>query len=624
MQRDYFSEMIGVRMLNVFRRASFVAVALASFVLAPAGVALAADTVTTLAISPAKAVYGQPVTFTATVTQKGGTTPVSGGTVTFKRGGVSLGTTGVVDGKATLVVPAPSIGAASATAAFGGSGDDKASTSKAASLLIGYAKTTTALSVDFAEWHTGNGNWARAKVTALAPSKAVPRGSVQFKLGTKVLGTVPLETNGTAQLKFDVAKPGDYKIVATYRPTTKLGFQASTSKTLTVRGSYAISGEVVIDTGAISAFALSKINNYQILVYAKTTADGKATDVRFCASDGLTDIVPSACQLAVQVPTADFTGLVVAPMSLVGATAASNYVILAATIKQPGSVRRSIWLGNWDLAKRSVTTTTLSDANLDYDAPALTTIFPTGYAVLTYATRAGTGASKVFAQTFGFNNVKSQITAAGAPIEVVSSTTPILETSVAAGYAKATLGYSVGWIADGRAFISRYKTDGTPLGAAKAITPNKSVISQLDLEGLTLPMGVVATWTDLSVKAGKADYDVRMRRYDVAGNGLAVTGAATDPKGAQIQSYNEWFNDAGGWGTAWTAPDANGTGVFAKVFDKNGKALSPEFPLNTSTKGFQVTPKLSSPILRKEFLAVWLSLTGNGSESQLIARRFKP
>ncbi|MGA2068523.1 MAG: MBG domain-containing protein [Thermoguttaceae bacterium] len=81
----------------------------------------AAATSTTLAASAASSVYGQPVTFTATVAAAttGGATP-TGGTVTFMDGTTTLGSATLSSGTATLTTTLLPIGTQQVTATYNG------------------------------------------------------------------------------------------------------------------------------------------------------------------------------------------------------------------------------------------------------------------------------------------------------------------------------------------------------------------------------------------------------------------------------------------------------------------------------------------------------------------------
>ena len=94
------------------------------------------QTTTALAAIPNPSTYGQPVTFTATVSANlsGAGTPT--GTVTFQDGTTILGTSILAEGVATYVNPALAVGTHAITAVYGGNADLSASTSAAQSQTV--------------------------------------------------------------------------------------------------------------------------------------------------------------------------------------------------------------------------------------------------------------------------------------------------------------------------------------------------------------------------------------------------------------------------------------------------------------------------------------------------------
>src|SRR5579863_2656504 len=90
---------------------------LAESVLPPAAVA----TSISVRASTASAVYGQPISLTATVTAEDSASAVAiGGTVTFLDGSNPLGSATLVDGVATLRAPLSSVGINSLGATYSG------------------------------------------------------------------------------------------------------------------------------------------------------------------------------------------------------------------------------------------------------------------------------------------------------------------------------------------------------------------------------------------------------------------------------------------------------------------------------------------------------------------------
>ena len=95
-------------------------------------------TLTSLSIPAASALVGQPLQFTANVTEAGASSVVlTGGSVTFHDGEVCLGTAPLVAGKASLVNSLFAAGVQTVTASYSGDGAEVAgSTSLAQSLLV--------------------------------------------------------------------------------------------------------------------------------------------------------------------------------------------------------------------------------------------------------------------------------------------------------------------------------------------------------------------------------------------------------------------------------------------------------------------------------------------------------
>jgi hypothetical protein len=178
----------------------------------PPTTAAPAATATALAADASSAVFGQPVTLTATVTSSAGT---PAGTVTFRDGGTVLGGVAVdPNGRASLVV-ALGVGSHSLTASFAGLAPFTASTSAALAETVGPAATTTALAVD--ELAGPAVVQLTATVTAVAPGAGTPTGTVTFRDGSRVLGTGTLDQNGQAFLLLESGlAPGTNSLTASY------------------------------------------------------------------------------------------------------------------------------------------------------------------------------------------------------------------------------------------------------------------------------------------------------------------------------------------------------------------------------------------------------------------------
>ena len=173
----------------------------------------AAKTSTTLSTSTATAVFGQRVTLTATVTSAAG---VPTGTVTFRDGTTVLGTAPVnAAGQATLAVSL-GVGNHALTASFAGTGGFADSTSAVAAVTVNRAATTVALGSSVNPAATGQAVTFTATVAAVAPGAGTPTGTVTFKDGNVILGTVAVGAGGTATFTTSFAAAGGHVITAVY------------------------------------------------------------------------------------------------------------------------------------------------------------------------------------------------------------------------------------------------------------------------------------------------------------------------------------------------------------------------------------------------------------------------
>src|SRR5262249_39015919 len=146
-----------------------------------------AVTTTSVASSTNPSVFGESVTFTATVVATLGGTPT--GTVTFKDGATTLGTGALSSGQATLSTSSLTVGTHSITAAYDGSANFQASPSSALSQVVNQAGSSTALVSSPNPSVFGQTVNFTVTVTAAAPGAGTPTGTVQLKMGNNNLGS---------------------------------------------------------------------------------------------------------------------------------------------------------------------------------------------------------------------------------------------------------------------------------------------------------------------------------------------------------------------------------------------------------------------------------------------------
>jgi hypothetical protein len=201
---------------------------------APATVTLTApaaqNTITTVTTSDGTTVFGEPVTFTATVTPVSpGSIPT--GTVTFfeTTNGTTLGSVALnASGMATLTSSALPAGLLAIQANYLGNADFNPS-SGTVSQFVALGLTQTSL-IGIPNPSTfGDPVTFTATVTPLAPSTGTPTGIVTFvdNTGGVLLGTTSLGPTGQAVLTTNTLSSGVRIIQATYTPGAGSGYAAS-------------------------------------------------------------------------------------------------------------------------------------------------------------------------------------------------------------------------------------------------------------------------------------------------------------------------------------------------------------------------------------------------------------
>lgn len=158
-----------------------------------------ASTGTALITSGSPTVFGQPVTFTATVTDTAaGSTGTPTGTVTFTDGATVLGSRPLSGGVATLITGSLGVGPHSIKAAYNAEDPNfAASTSVAVPQNVTPAATNVVVSSSLPGGSTyGQAVTFNATVAATAPGSGNPTGSVTFKDGATALGPPqPISSN---------------------------------------------------------------------------------------------------------------------------------------------------------------------------------------------------------------------------------------------------------------------------------------------------------------------------------------------------------------------------------------------------------------------------------------------
>jgi hypothetical protein len=239
-------------------------------------------TTTVLGLSPSVAVFGEPVTLTATVSAGVGTPT---GTVTFVNTTTSttVGTVALAGGVATLITNSISAGSATLVATYNGSNDFFTSTDSA-SLVVNQGTTTTTLANTPDPSVLGQPVTFTATVTPVAPSTLPPSGSVTFVDTTlaTTLGTVTLNAAGVATLATSALALGIHNVSATFisgggyassqDTDTHTVNSAGSATTVTSSATAAVFGQPVTFTATVSAVPSVAVPTGSVVFVDTTTS----------------------------------------------------------------------------------------------------------------------------------------------------------------------------------------------------------------------------------------------------------------------------------------------------------------------------------------------------------------
>lgn len=173
-----------------------------------------ATTTTTVTSSLNPSVFGQAVTFTATVGSVIGNPP-DGEMLTFAEGSVTLGTAALSGGIATFTTSGLATGPHNVTAAY--AGDSKLAPSTSAKLNQSVSKATTSTAIVSSQNPSIFGQAVTFTVTVTGQYGGAVTGSVTFKDRNTTLGTVNIAA-GQASLTTSTLSKGSHSIVANYTP----------------------------------------------------------------------------------------------------------------------------------------------------------------------------------------------------------------------------------------------------------------------------------------------------------------------------------------------------------------------------------------------------------------------
>ena len=211
-----------------------------------------ASTTTTLA-STTPSVFGQSVTFTATVAATAPGAGTANGSVEFFDGSLSLGSVTLTSGSATsAAITNFGVSTHSITAVYSGDGSFITSTSSTVSQVVNKASSATALASSVNPSVFGQSVTFTATVTG---SSGTPTGTVQFFDGSTSLGIVTLTSSSATSAAITNFGVGTHSITAVY--SGDLSFVTSTSSAVSQVVNKASSATVLIAAPNPSVFGES-------------------------------------------------------------------------------------------------------------------------------------------------------------------------------------------------------------------------------------------------------------------------------------------------------------------------------------------------------------------------------
>jgi hypothetical protein len=226
----------------------------------------------------AASVFGQSVTFTATIAASapGAGTPT--GSVTFSTGSTNLGTQ-ALDGSgiASISVSSLAVGSDSITASYGG---DVNFTGQTGGLTqtVAKANSTTAIAGSASTATFGQQLTFTATLAPVSPGAGVPTGTVSFFDGSSSIGSGSLSA-GTATFSTTSLALGSHSITAHYGGDAGFNVSISTGKSVTVQAS----GTFAFAAGS---YTVNKDAGTEVVTVNRTAGTAGAATVGYAVTGG--------------------------------------------------------------------------------------------------------------------------------------------------------------------------------------------------------------------------------------------------------------------------------------------------------------------------------------------------
>lgn len=168
------------------------------------------------------------------------------------------------------------------------------------------------------------------------------------------------------------------------------------------------------------------------------------------------------------------------------------------------------------------------------------------------------------------------------------------------------------WAASSNIYVRRFDANHKPLGQEFRIN-REGLTNGKDTDIQHLPNGgFLVVWRG---------FDVHSDSYGIHGQRFNADGSVAGENFTLVQNTSSSTHtqpkitvlDSGALVVTWTAPDADGLGVFAQAFNQNGDKLGDAFQVNDTAKGSQKLPNLTA-LSNEQFAISWLSSPNNNDE----------
>jgi hypothetical protein len=540
----------------------------------------AASTATSLMSSDTSTVYGQSVTFTATVTSGGGTPT---GTVTFKDGATAIGSKTLASGSAILAVSTLTAGTHNMTAVFNANASFGTSTSGTVQQVVAKENTTLALAAAPASAFVGK---PIAFVATLTGDGGPVPGSVNFKNGATVIGTGAINANNKASFTTSSLGVGGHVITGVYPNTSNTNGSQGTA-TVFVSGATLNGAETRANTRTADAQvtpAIAKLTNGGfVTVWSSSVQDGSGFGIYGQRYDQ--NGAKVGTEFAINTITA---GDQVTP-KVAGLTDGGFAVVWGSD--GGGAV-------SWDVYARRYTSAGVAGTAFRVNKttagiqqhPAVAPLANASFAVVWEGVdAAGTG---IFSQVF--NSASAALTGTDF---LVNTYTPNNQSFPAVAQVPAG-GFIVTWQSD--------MQDGSGLGvymqrmsAANAKSGMEVKVNTTTANNQMMPAvagltnGYVIVWSSqIQDGSGLGIFGQRFDGSNVAQGAefLVNTYRTSDQFEPSVAGYG-----TGGWVVSWSSQqDGDGTGIYGQAFKADGTKADVEFRFNTEYHGKQRQPAVAA------------------------------